>query len=162
MRIPLFEKDILKDVLYQTLGFGDKDWSRRIGVSAISLLFVTANQLLQKGASVVTESNFYRQFDSKRAAEVANDVNPRIVQVHCTAPPEVLVERNASRLEPSKLRPGHHAMPSEELLGGIRAGNWEPLDIPSKVIRVDTSSPFDYPDLLQSISQDAPQLSYGG
>ncbi len=28
LRIPLFEKDVFKDVLYQTLGFGDKDWSR--------------------------------------------------------------------------------------------------------------------------------------
>ena len=162
LRIPLFEKDVLKDVLYQTLGFGDKDWSGRIGVSAISLLFVTANQMLQKGASVVTESNFYRQFDSQRAAEVANNVSARIVQVHCSAPPEVLVERNASRLDPDKLRPGHHVMPSEELLGGIRSGIWEPLDIPSKIIRVDTHGSFDYPNILREIRQDAPQLSHNG
>ena len=139
LRIPLFEKDVFKDVLYQTLGFGDKDWSRRIGMSAINLLFITAGRTLQTGASLVTESNFYRQFSSERAEEIADNAKARVVQVHCSAPPDILVKRNASRLTPSKLRPGHHVMPSEELLEGIRSGTWEPLDIPSKTIRVDTS-----------------------
>ena len=156
LSIPLFEKDAIKNLLYETLGFGDKDWSGQIGVSAIDILFVTANQLLRKEVSVVTESNFYRQFDSRRVAEVAEKVDARIVQVHCSAPPEILVERNARRLDPSNLRPGHHVMPSEELLGKLRSGTWEPLDVPSKIIRVDTSDALEYEELLRSISLHAP------
>ncbi len=159
LRIPLFEKDVFKEVLYQALGFGDRDWSRRIGMSAVNLLFLTADRMLRIGASLVTESNFYRRLSSDRVGEIADNAKARVVQVHCSAPPDILVERNAARLAPSKLRSGHHVMPSEELLEGVRSGIWEPLDIPSKTIRVDTSSFFDYADVLQSIHQDGPNQS---
>ncbi len=159
LRIPLFEKDVFKEVLYQALGFGDRDWSRRIGMSAVNLLFLTADRMLRIGASLVTESNFYRRLSSDRVGEIADNAKARVVQVHCSAPPDILVERNAARLAPSKLRSGHHVMPSEELLEGVRSGIWEPLDIPSKTIRVDTSSSFDYADVLQSIHQDGPNQS---
>ena len=157
--MPLFEKDVFKDVLYQALGFGDKDWSRQIGVSAINLLLLTADRMLRTGASLVTESNFYRQLSSERVGEIADNAKARVVQVHCSAPPDILVTRNAARLAPSRLRPGHHVMPSEELLGGIRSGTWEPLDIPSKTIHVDTSGSFDYANVLRNIYQEAPHLS---
>ena len=154
--IPLFEKDTIKDLLYKTLAFGDKAWSRQIGTSAIDVLFFAAGQLLRNGVSVATESNFYRQFDSARASELASEVGAEVVQIHCSAPPEVLVERNAARLYPPNYRPNHHVMPSEELLGKLDSGTWEPLDIPSKVIRVDTSDSLDYAHLLQAIRPDPP------
>ena len=65
LEIPSFEKDALKDVLYQHLGFGDKEWSRRLGLSAIKLLFATGNQILRARVSLVTEANFYRHFNSE-------------------------------------------------------------------------------------------------
>jgi len=104
------------------LGFGDKDWSRQVAPIAIDVLFFAANQLLRSGASVITESNFYRQFNSVRATELATKVDARFVQIHCSAPPEVLVERNARRLAPPNLRPNHHVMPSEELLAKLASG----------------------------------------
>ncbi len=162
LKIPLFEKDVFKDVLYQALGFGDKDWSRRIGLSAINLLFLTADRMLATGASLITESNFYRQLSSERVGEIADNANARVVQVHCSAPPDILVTRNAARLAPSRLRPGHHVMPSEELLAGIRSGTWEPLDVPSKTVHVDTSDYFDYANVIRNIDQDAIHLNDDG
>ena len=154
--IPLFEKDTIKDLLYKTLAFGDKAWSRQIATSAIDVLFFAAGQLLRNGQSVATESNFYRQFDSARASELAIKTGARIVQIHCSASPEILVERNAARLYPPNYRPNHHVMPSEELLGKLDSGTWEPLDVPSKVIRVDTSDSLDYANLLQTIRPNPP------
>ena len=156
LKIPLFEKDTIKDLLYETLGFGDKDWSRQVAPIAIDVLFFAANQLLRSGASVITESNFYRQFNSVRASELAAKVDARVVQIHCSAPPEVLVERNARRLAPPNLRPNHHVMPSEELLAKLASGTWEPLNVPSKVIRVDTSDSIEYAKLLQTLRPDTP------
>ena len=153
LAVPVFEKDALKDELYRTLGHGDRDWSRQIGLTAISVLFSTARQMLQAGSSVVTEANFYRQFDSERAAEVLQQVRARVVQLHCSASPEILVERNARRRTSAKQWPGHHVMPDEELLEGIEAGTWEPLNIPSEIIRVDTSEPFTYTSILSEIHE---------
>ena len=75
------------------------------------------------------------------------------------SPPETLVERNARRLTPPELRPGHHVMPAEELLEAIIFGMWDPLDVPSEIIRVDTSGAYDYADILRRIRQAAPQLT---
>ena len=130
LNIPLFEKDVLKDSLYRALGFGDKDWSPQVGTAAISLLFLVADRVLGTGASLITEYNFYRQSSSERAGKIAHDVKPRVIQVHYSATPMVLAERNAARLEQTQLRPGHHVMPERELLEGVRSGAWEPLDVP--------------------------------
>ncbi len=157
LAIPVFEKDALKDELYRTLGHGDRDWSRQIGLTAISLLFSMAHQMLRTGSSVVTEANFYRQFDSERAAEVLQQVRARVVQLHCSAPPKVLVERNTRRGTPAEQRSGHHVMLDNELLAGINAGTWEPLDIPSEVIRVDTSTEIDQVAILRAISGELTQ-----
>lgn len=159
LAVPVFEKDALKDELYRTLGQGDRDWSRQIGLTAISLLFSMARQMLQAGSSVVTEANFYRQFDSERAAAVLKDVRARVVQLHCSAPPEILVERNARRRTTAGQRPGHHDMPDDELLAGIEAGTWEPLNIPSEIIRVDTSTEIEYAEILEPIHQRIVWLS---
>ena len=153
LEMPLFEKDVFKDILYHDLEFGDKDWSQRIGISAINLLFLTAEQMLRSGASLITECNFYRHLSSERAGEIAKNAKARVVQVHCSAPAELLLSRNVARLVPPNLRPGHHVMPSEELLEGVREGTWEPLDIPSQIIRVDTFETFDYPTVLRDIRQ---------
>ena len=72
LRIPLFEKDVLKDTLYEAMDSGDKDWSRQIGMAAINLLFLTANRMLRVGSSLVTESSFYRQLSSEQAGEIAD------------------------------------------------------------------------------------------
>ena len=158
LRLPLIEKDALKDALYKAMGFGDQNWSRQIGIAAISLLFLTADRMLQAGSSPITESNFCRQLSSGQVGEIADRTRAKVVQV--PAPPDTLVTRNAARLTPAGLRPGHHVMPSEELLGGIRAGTWELLDIPSTIIRVDTSSSFDYTNILRNICQEAPHISH--
>lgn len=159
LAVPFFEKDVLKDELYRTLGHGDRDRSRQIGLAAISLLFSTARQMLQAGSSVVTEANFYRQFDSERAAEVLQQVRARVVQLHCSTPPEILVERNARRRTPAEQRPGHHVMPDDELLAGIEAGTWEPLDIPSEIVRVDTSGLVDHGKILREILRIVPHFA---
>ena len=47
-------------------------------------------------------------------------------------------------------------MLDEELLDGIRKGTWEPLDIPSEIIRVDTSKPFNHSDVVEEIRRFNP------
>lgn len=151
--IPVFEKDVIKGTLYQSLGFGDKDWSRRIGLVAINMLFAIASQMLEAKAPLLIEANFYRQFDSDRTAEVLRNVNARVVQIHCSAPTNALIERNARRRMPAERRPSHHVMPDDEFLAGIEAGTWEPLDIPSEIIRVDTSGEVNHGAILGRVRQ---------
>ena len=159
LNMPLYEKDVFKDTLFQSLGVGDKDWSQQVGRSAISLLFAVAHQILSTGSSLVTECNFSTRLSSEQVGEIADNSGARVVQVHCSASPEILVERNAARLASPNLRPGHHVMTSEELLEGVRSGVWEPLVVASKIVRVDTSGSFIYANVLRDIANDSPQPS---
>jgi len=151
MGLPLFEKDVFKDILYQALGTGDKDWSRKVGSGAIDLLFLVAERMLRNRASLITECNFYKEFHSGRAKEIASATKARVLQVHCSASPDLLVSRNADRLAPPDHRPGHHIMPSDELLRGLENKVWDPMDVPSELVSVDTEDSWGYQLALQSI-----------
>ena len=157
--LPLFQKDAFKDTLFQSLGVGDRDWSQRVGMVAIDLLFFVAHQLLGMGTSLISECNFHRQLSSKRVEGVAAYTCARVMQVHCSAAQDILVERNAARLASSNTRLGQHVMSTQELVKGLEAEIWEPLDVPSKLVHVDTSTSFNYASVLQEICVDAIQLS---
>ena len=153
MGLPLFEKDVFKDILYQALGTGDKDWSRIVGTGAIDMLFLVAEQMLRNRISLISECNFYKEFHSGRAKEIASTTKARVLQVHCSASPDLLVSRNADRLAPSRVRIGHHVMPSVELLRGLENRAWEPLEIPGEIIRADTSGFADHSIVIKQVCQ---------
>jgi hypothetical protein len=156
LQLPLFEKDTIKDIFHSKMGFGDREWSRGVGWASIELLFLAAEQLLRYGYPLVTESNFYRTFDSDPARNVLERTGMQAVQVHCTASTDVLVARNASRNFPPALRPGHHVMPEEELRQGLAKGLWNPLEIPGPVVSVDTSEPdpLTYARVLSAVERE--------
>jgi predicted kinase len=88
LALPLFAKDGLKEELYESLGTGDADWSRRIGRAVYDLLYLIAGQLLEREGSLILEGNFVAG-----EAETALAALPphRTVQVYCDAPEEVLL-----------------------------------------------------------------------
>jgi predicted kinase len=54
---PYLSKDLLKETLFDTLGWSDRDWSRRLGGASIALLLRSAEALLEVGQSIALESN---------------------------------------------------------------------------------------------------------
>ncbi len=134
LQLPLLAKDDVKETLFDTLGTGDREWSRRLGRATYEVLFVVARRLLEAGSSCVLESNF-SQADPLRALPRA-----RLVQLFCVAPAEVVLERYATRVR----HPGHlDGAILEELRARLGAGEWAPLDLDGELIEVDTSAPVD-------------------
>ena len=74
---------------------------------------------------------------------------PPAVQVHCSAPEEVLRARLTSR---SGRHPGHiDDQRLDEVAARQRDGTHEPLDLPGQVIRLDTSNSVDMPELVRLV-----------
>jgi predicted kinase len=95
------------------------------------------------GSNLVVEANFVRGGESRLAALPA-----RFVQVHCSAPLEVLVERYASR----ERHPGHvDSERIDALRDAVETGRHEPLDLPGELIRIDTSASVDVAALADSV-----------
>jgi predicted kinase len=144
LRLPLIAKDTIKEALFDGLGTDDLAWSQRLGEATYLAMFALAEESVAAGASLVLEANFVRGRESRLAA-----LPFRFVQVHCSAPLEVLVERYGRR----ERHPGH--VDSERihaLRAAVETGRHEPLDLPGETVRLDTTEPVDLDELVKRLS----------
>ncbi len=103
----------------------------------MALIRLVMRQLLANDVSLIVEANFSRAalFDDLPAA--------RIVQVHVSADPEVLRTRMLER--DTHLHPVHYDHEAaDEVAGRAADGEWEPLALPGRLVRIDTTV---WPDL---------------
>lgn len=136
--LPLLSKDVVKETLLDTLGYADREDSRRIGAAAGEVLW-TVLAGCPDGAVIDT-------WLDAQAAEVARAGLERsgvgtVLEVWCTCPPEEAARRYAAR----RRHPGHH---DAALLDGIEdlARRARPLGL-GQVLEVDTAAPVDPAEL---------------
>lgn len=102
-RLPILEKDVIKEALFDSLGWSDRAWSRRLGPVVFDLLYAVSEQLLAGGRPLVLEANFTPAEADARFAELGGRAPFTALQLHCTAPAATLLERFSSR----NRHPGH-------------------------------------------------------
>ena len=114
---------------------------------------------LEAGRSFVTEMNFYQEFDTPRFYDFKNRFDVELIQVHCSAEPEVLIERDLRRWESGERHKGHvYPLAQDYSFGQNMAnGSWNALNIDGHLIRVDTTdfSKVDYEFILGEIGSFA-------
>jgi predicted kinase len=130
--LPLLGKDAIKEALFDTLGTGDRAWSRRLGAASYAVLLALARELL----AAVLDANFYP------------DHGPGLLQA-CQRPIEVFcrcpaaeVERRFTQRAPAR-HPGHVDHVLDAQLKAALDGGVSPLGLGGPVLEVDTSSPVD-------------------
>jgi predicted kinase len=139
LRWPLLSKDVYKEMLFDTLGIGDRDWSRRLSKAAYALLFAEADRLLDCGQSYIIEGNFRWAEHRQRFDDLAAR-NAQFIQVACRADPSVLVERFRLRAQSGQRHPGHVDIESlseieSELLMAVQRA----LPLGAPVVECDTT-----------------------
>ena len=146
LQLPLIAKDEIKESLYDSLGAGDVNSSVALGGAAYALIFALARTTLDSGASLIVEANFFRD----QAAEFAALPEHRLVQFHCEAPLDILLERYASRSRHA----GHHdAEKIKELPARFQSGAHDALNLRGEVIGLDTTQPVDLDALADRIGE---------
>lgn len=146
--LPLVTKDAIKEALFDTLGTGDREWSRALGRAAFAVIFLWLGAELRAGRSVLAEANF----DAGSAPAALARLPPhRTFQIHCTAPLEILLSRYSDR----ERHPGHldHAV-LPELEVGVAGRGWEPLDLPGERVELDTGRPVDIDALVTRLRSE--------
>jgi len=133
LRLPLVSKDDVKETLFESLGWSDRDWSRRLGAAAYDLLFLVAGELLRSGVSAIVEANFANSVPFDRLP------SHRVVQVFPRAggrPARALREPPAaSRSRRRRDARGDRATPAGRRVAA--------LDLPGPLLELDTSRPLD-------------------
>jgi len=138
LELPLVEKDEIKETLFDTLGTGDVGWSQRPGSAVYPLIFLFVHKALAAGRPVIAEANFFRGDQERHFAELPPH---RLVQIHCRAPLDVLLDRYRSR--PAR-HPGHlDQVRADELADRYASGRNGPLELEGDLIELDTTGPVD-------------------
>ena len=140
LRLPVISKDRIKESLFDSLGWSDREWSKKLGLASVELQLEIIEAELQVGRSLLAENAFHREPTTARFLELASRYVFDVVQVHCSAEPAVLTERYRARALSSVRHPGHvEANSQEEFLATLSTDTWDPLSIGGKLLTVDTT-----------------------
>jgi len=137
--LPYLYKDGIKERLFDTLGWSDRAWSKKLGAAAYSLLFYFAEALLQAGQPFILESNFSADSASTLRA-LQEQYGFLAVEIQCVADGAVLVERFRQRWESGVRHPGHVDPETyDELRATLLQGRLPRLELEGEYIEVDTT-----------------------
>ncbi|HMN15926.1 MAG TPA: ATP-binding protein [Bellilinea sp.] len=107
IHIPIIAKDDLKESLFDSLGWSDRDWSIKLGRPTIQLLYQLVENLLQAGIPVIAET-YFRPEMAKAEFEAIQARTPfRSFVVECIADGEILYQRWQNRIQTGERHPGH-------------------------------------------------------
>jgi len=154
LRLPLVGRDDIKERLFESLGWSDREWSKRLGGASWDLLYWFVETQLAAGQSCIVESNFNPQWDSERINACADRFGARLVQLHCYADGGVLVERYLGRVASGERHPGHvDHVTIDEQRERLLAAKPEPLALDGTTLVIDTTDPanIDYDWIVAEI-----------
>ncbi len=103
---PLLAKDAIKELLFDSLGWSDRAWSRKLSQASYALLFNMAAEMIHAGQSCILEGNFRWRENSARFGSLLRP-DLQVIQICCTAPLQVLVARLHGRVAAGQRHPGH-------------------------------------------------------
>lgn len=104
--LPMFSKDGMKELLFDTVGFRSREEKVALGVGAMQAMYYAAGQVLGQGGSVILENNFE---DASRPGLLAllDRCHARPVTVMLTGEPEAVYRRFAAREQSPERHRGH-------------------------------------------------------
>lgn len=124
--LPLIDKDVIKESLFETLGTGDREWSRTLSRASFQTMVRMARHL----DAAVLVGNF-----SLEMAPGLMELQPAPIEIFCRCPRDELVRR-------IKERPRHAGhlddATAREVARGVASD--EPLKLGGPYLEVDTST----------------------
>lgn len=155
LNYPLIYKDGIKEILFDTLGFSNRSWSRILSETTYDVMFYVVEALISTGNSLVIEANFPQQYTKTKIKGLLNIYQFLVFEVLCIVDPQVLLRRFEDRGMSGNRHPGH--MDKEvihEVNDLITDGYNGWLDLDSEFFKADLSN-FDsavYQKLMEKIT----------
>jgi predicted kinase len=154
--LPWMGKDMVKELLFDTLGWKDREWSKKLSRASVAVLFRFLEAQVAARRSCIVESNFKVEYDTARFLNLRERYEFDLVQIDCICDGQVLFERFKHRTESGERHPGHldHAN-HDEFREMLLLGRSEPLKIGGRRVEINTTDfeAIDYPTLFAEIAQ---------
>jgi predicted kinase len=141
--IPLIAKDAIKEIMYDRIGWSDKEFSGKLARATFGIMEHITEQLLKNKLSLILESNYSPKLANEGFQAWQQQYGCAIVQVVCRTDTDVLARRYYGRQFKDR-HPGHnddgtietHVANFEQRLVN---GEDQPLDTEGPVLIVDTT-----------------------
>jgi predicted kinase len=104
---PLVTKDGIKETLFETLGTGDRSWSRRLSDASFALLFRVGAELVRQTRVALVEGNFREPEHFDRLGDLAQAGRARLLVIELCASVDTVRQRLAIRAANRDRHPGH-------------------------------------------------------
>jgi predicted kinase len=140
LSLPVIHRDVLKETLFDTLGWQDRAWSRALGGASYDLLFSVLEALLKADCSCLIESNFEAGRAVTRLLSLREKYGFMPVEIFCHTDVETLFKRYRHRLESGERHVGHiDHLNLDEISAGWARERHKSLGLGGQSIRVDTT-----------------------
>ena len=139
--LPSMSKDTLKESLYDSLGWTDRNWSRKLSQAAMKLLYEYAYSLLSQSHSCLLEANFVAEQAEKEIALLKTTLDFDVWQVFIWAKPEVLHQRFQERASSASRHPGHldQELQHEFAAGSMPRSQMKPVKTVGPILSLETT-----------------------
>jgi predicted kinase len=145
--LPLLSKDVIKEALYDRLGIGDVEWSKRLGAASMDVLFALASDT----PGAVLESFWDPEHTPKQLARLGRPV----IEIHCDCGTELARTRFRARVGADR-HPGHLDEERErDFDDWLDTGRGEPLALGGPLLRVDTTTSVDATEVADWIREQS-------
>lgn len=154
LQLPFISKDDFKEIVFDDLGWQDREWSRKVGGASYDMLYYVAESILKAGKPLIIETNFNPANANKKILKLKDKYDFTPFQIRCHTDGEVLFNRFKSRVESGNRHPGHVDGESlEEFRPILMKGMIEALNVGGELFDLDTTDfdKVDYDELIEAI-----------
>ena len=132
-------KDGFEETVFDGLGWSDRAWSKKVGMTSYKLMYHVLGSSLAAGNSCVIESNFSPEYDGPVIRSLLESNRARLIEIVCRCRPEVAFERFRTRAESGQRHPGHVDSENlEEFRQTLEGWTSQPLGL-GETIELDTN-----------------------
>lgn len=140
--IPALKKDVIKELLGDTIGFTNREENLKLSVATFEILFHSFDRISLSGGDLILESNF-RPAELSRLISLAEDRGYKILSLYLSADTDILYERYIDRIKKGR-HPVHLTTGFDDYQGFVRYVEAQrPEKIPGELIKIDAKD-FSY------------------
>lgn len=154
LSVPVYSKDSIKEILFDELGWRNREWSKMLGRASVELLYFLAQIQLELGKSVILDNAFHPELASAKLQAVQKQGQAQVLQIICNADADTLFARFKQRAESGIRHEGHVDNQSlAEYQSNLQKERPLQLHLDGPVIQIDTTdfASLRYEELLQQV-----------
>lgn len=105
--IPVLSRDTIKETLFDSLGWSDREWSKKVGNASFELMFYFLSSLLDTESSLILDCHLSSVNARTTVREMLSGRSHIVVELICNPDPEIAFERFRDRARKGARHPGH-------------------------------------------------------